>query len=99
MALFYKALNCVDIEQGLVLDRGCVAALPPLRRGQMNLSVVNGQNVWEFTYSHTYSGSSRFTGEWLDFARAANLRPGNKVYFYENEDQTTGARYRVEVRR
>ena len=102
MALFNKALNRVDIEQGVVLDPGCVAVLPPLRCGQMNLSVTDGQNVWEFIYSHTYSGRSpkpRFTGGWLEFARVANLRPGNKIYFYENADKATRARYRIEVRR
>ena len=101
MASFSHPLNRVDIERGLVLAPQYVADLPQPRAGQeMNISVTDGQNVWEFTCSRTYSGtgSFQFTGGWLAFASAAKLKPGNKVTFYKNEDQNIKAQYRIEVR-
>ena len=99
MALFDKALNSVDIEQGLELDPECAGVLPRLGRGQMmDLLVTDGRNVLHFLYSLT-AGSPpkpKFSGGWIEFAR--NLKPGNKVYFYGEEDEATGAQYRVVVR-
>ena len=103
MALFSHAVNIVDIQQGLELGPECSAKLTRLRHGPPMIGrVTDGQKVWEFTYSNTYSGGPpkfKFTTGWLELAGQKNLKPGNKVSFYDNAEKTTKVPYIIEVRR
>ncbi|KAF2319894.1 hypothetical protein GH714_020152 [Hevea brasiliensis] len=104
MVMFSKILTSIDINRRLSAPENCIRALPPAEKGQeMSLHVKDKETgvVWTFRCKIPEEGYSKpvIFGDWLQFTRTKDLRPGDWVTFHQDMDEATEAQYKIEAER
>ncbi|KAJ9189281.1 hypothetical protein P3X46_000593 [Hevea brasiliensis] len=104
MLVFLKIRTSIDITRRLSVPENCIRALPPAEKGQeMSLHVKDNETgvVWTFRCKIPAEGYSKpvIFGDWLQFTRTKDLRPGNWVAFHQEMDEATEAQYKIEVKK
>ncbi|XVF45839.1 hypothetical protein PTKIN_Ptkin02bG0239100 [Pterospermum kingtungense] len=106
MQLFTKLMTKTDVEKRLAVPTASLTELGFVN-GQKDhfvdlLVKDSAQRVWRFRCSTRLRGNHPkpyLSSGWLHFVQTKGLEINDKVHFYKEEDEASGAQYRIEVER
>ncbi|OMO75234.1 hypothetical protein CCACVL1_16267 [Corchorus capsularis] len=106
MKLFEKVLTQTDIEKRLAVP---TASLPQLGFGNghanhyVDLVVKDStERVWSFRCSTRLTGNHPkpyLSSGWLEFVQTKGLAINDVLHLYKEEDEASGAQFRIKVQR
>ncbi|KAJ9171256.1 hypothetical protein P3X46_014646 [Hevea brasiliensis] len=103
MAIFSKSLTKTDITKKLSFPTKSLKYLPCFGIGHaLDLHVRDESgHVWTFRCIIRKKNHPKpvLTKGWRKFASSKHLDAGDKIIFYEQEDEATGAKYKIEVKK
>ncbi|XVF45766.1 hypothetical protein PTKIN_Ptkin02bG0232600 [Pterospermum kingtungense] len=104
MHLFTKLLSPTDIKKRLAVPTESLPQLGFVKDQQnhyVDLLVKDSpQRVWRFrclTRLTCNQSKPYLSSGWLDFVQTKGLQINDRVHLYKEEDEATGARYRIRV--
>ncbi|XVE93266.1 hypothetical protein REPUB_Repub01dG0175900 [Reevesia pubescens] len=106
MGIFQKLLTRIDIERRLSIADYCLDDLPSFEGSPaINLLVKDENSGTEWTFRCTFGAEAVFrrlliVKGWSQYVRSKNLKTGDIVILYKEDDQATGrAQYKIKVKK
>ncbi|TYI41251.1 hypothetical protein ES332_A01G006800v1 [Gossypium tomentosum] len=107
MEIFATVLTITDIERRLSVSNGCLLlqALSHFNgcHGRIVLNVKDDEGTfWNFRClirTERYGPKLVIVSGWIDFVRTKDLRQGDIVVLFREEDVIAGMEYKIEVKK
>lgn len=103
MKLFSKFLSPTDIQKRLSIPMKSFASFPRFKVGHaLDLKVKDETgNQWLFRLSIRKKHYLKpvFSKGWCKFVQSKNLKVGDKVKLYKEEDEASGAQFKIKAKK
>ncbi|XWS40000.1 hypothetical protein CRYUN_Cryun18bG0102600 [Craigia yunnanensis] len=103
MQLFSKLLSRTDIHKRLSIPMESFGSFPRCKVGHaLDLQVKDKRgSLWLFRLSIRKKNYLKpvFSKGWCKFVQSKNLKVGDKVNFYKEEDEASGAQFKIKVKK
>ena len=103
MKLFSKILSGTDIRKRLSIPMKSFVSFPRCKVGHaLDLPVKDKRgSLWLFRLSIRKKNYLKpvFSKGWCKFVQSKNLKVGDKVKFYKEEDEASGAQFKIKAKK
>ncbi|XVF01175.1 hypothetical protein REPUB_Repub04eG0065800 [Reevesia pubescens] len=103
MKLFSKLLSQTDIRKRLSIPMKSFVSFPRFKVGHaLDLQVKDESgSLWLFRFSIRKKHYLKpvFSKGWCKFVQSKNLQVGDKVKFYKEKDEASGAQFKIKAKK